>query len=94
MRGPSRRRAGVEAPVPDASALEAFLGAYTTDPSRFASDDVLAAAAMIKRREAKAAWDSEAGRRLLALNPGFETAARRRAPPCRVGSRPTTASST
>ena len=75
------QRAGVEAPVPDASALEAFLGAYTTDPSRFASDDVLAAAAMIKRREAKAAWDSEAGRRLLALNPGFETAARRRAMP-------------
>ena len=75
------QRAGVEAPVPDASALEAFLCAYTTDPSRFASDDVLAAAAMIKRREAKAAWDSEAGRRLLALNPGFETAARRRAMP-------------
>ena len=75
------QRAGVEATVPDASALEAFLGAYTTDPSRFASDDVLAAAAMIKRREAKAAWDSEAGRRLLALNPGFETAARRRAMP-------------
>ena len=25
------QRAGVEAPVPDASALEAFLGAYTTD---------------------------------------------------------------
>ena len=75
------QRAGVEATVPDASALEAFLSAYTSTPSRFASDDVLAAAAVIKRREAKAAWDSEAGRRLLSLNPGFETAAHRRAMP-------------